>query len=231
MKVLVLGYGKLGSEIVNQTGWDYLSRQKDNIDINNFDLWVSKILPYDTIVNCVANTNTYSDDGSYMMEVNYKFVVNLVDFCNHLGKKLVHISTDYVYANSVENSSEDDIPIHNGDWYSYSKLMADTYVSNCCEKHLICRLSHKPHPFPYDSAWVDVYTNADYTPVITKLVVDLIKNEAFGLYNVGTKTKSIFELASQTKDVKPINGPSHVPKNVTMNLDKLDNFFLSLYRD
>ena len=66
MKVLVLGYGKLGSEIVNQTGWDYLSRQKDNIDINNFDLWVSKILPYDTIVNCVANTNTYSDDGSSM---------------------------------------------------------------------------------------------------------------------------------------------------------------------
>ena len=31
MNVLVLGDGILGSEFVKQTGWDYLSRKKDNI--------------------------------------------------------------------------------------------------------------------------------------------------------------------------------------------------------
>jgi dTDP-4-dehydrorhamnose reductase len=231
MKVLVLGYGKLGSEIVNQTGWDFLSRKKDEIGVDNFDYWLYKMLPYDVIVNCIANTDTYSNNIESMVDVNYKFVTNLVKFCDNHGKKLVHISTDYVYVNSVENATERDIPVHDKNWYSYTKLMADEYIINHGKKYLICRLSHKPHPFPYESAWVDVYTNADYTPVITKLVVDLIKHNALGLYNVGTKTKSIFELTSQTKDVKPINGPSHVPKNVTMNLDKLENFFLSLYRD
>ena len=37
-----------------------------------------------------------------MMDVNYKFVVELTMLLNNLGKKLVHISTDYVYSNSVQ---------------------------------------------------------------------------------------------------------------------------------
>ena len=35
MKVLVLGDGKLGSEIVKQTKWDYISRKKDKFDFTN----------------------------------------------------------------------------------------------------------------------------------------------------------------------------------------------------
>ena len=35
MKIVVLGDGLLGSELVKQTGWDYISRKKDNFDINN----------------------------------------------------------------------------------------------------------------------------------------------------------------------------------------------------
>ena len=30
-KILVLGDGLLGSEMVKQSGWDYVSRKKDNI--------------------------------------------------------------------------------------------------------------------------------------------------------------------------------------------------------
>ena len=59
MKVLVLGDGLLGSEIVKQTNWDYISRKKDGFDITkndfNFD-------GYDVIINCIAFTNTYSND-------------------------------------------------------------------------------------------------------------------------------------------------------------------------
>jgi dTDP-4-dehydrorhamnose reductase len=35
MKVLVLGDGKLGSEIINQTNWNYISRKKDGFDFTN----------------------------------------------------------------------------------------------------------------------------------------------------------------------------------------------------
>mgnify|MGYP003121849538 FL=1 len=34
-KILVLGDGLLGSEIVKQSGWDYISRKKDDVDLND----------------------------------------------------------------------------------------------------------------------------------------------------------------------------------------------------
>jgi hypothetical protein len=51
----------------------------------------------------------------------------------------------------------------------------------------------------------------------------LINKGANGVYNVGTKTKSIYDLALETKNVEPINKPTHVPENTTMSLEKLLN--------
>lgn len=224
MKVLVLGQGKLGKEIVNQTGWDSLSRSKDNIDTATFDEWLWKMNGYDVIVNCIANTNTYSNEKKEHWDVNYKFVSHLVQFCNESGTKLVHISTDYVYANSVNNSKETDVPVHDNNWYSYTKLLGDSHIELLSNNYLICRLSHKDRPFLYDRAWTDVKTNADYTDVISSLVIGLVNADAKGIYNVGTEVKTIYELAKQTKDdVLPILSPTHIPKNVTMDISKLKN--------
>jgi len=225
MKVLVLGYGKLGKEIVYQTGWDCLSRKKDNIDLNNFNDWSWKLNGYDIVINCIANTDTYSNDYESIINSNYKFVTHLTQYCNENEIKLTHISTDYVYANSEEFANEKTIPITDGSWYSLSKLLADEHIKLFSENYLICRLSHKPKPFPYDSAWTNVKTNADYTDVISSLVIELIKKDAKGLYNVGTEEKTIYDLAKQTnQNVKKSLAPSHVPKNVTMDLTKLKVF-------
>ena len=227
MRVLVLGDGKLASEIIKQTGWDYISRKKDNLDIvNDFGKVAYKLqFNYDVILNCIANTDTYSDDSKSMTDINYQFVTNLVKECNkYPDKKLVQISTDYVYANSVENASETDAPSPSNNWYSVTKLFADEYVKMFSNNYLICRLSHKPYPFPFDGAWDDVYTNADYTPIISDLVIQLINKGATGLYNVGTEKKTIYDLASKSKYVRKTTSPPHIPKNVTMNLTKLNEF-------
>jgi dTDP-4-dehydrorhamnose reductase len=228
MKIVVLGYGLLGSEIVTQTGWDYLSRKKDEIDVSEFDKWIDKLNDYDVIVNCIANTDTYSNDREPHLNINYHFVKHLVKYCNQTSKKLIQISTDYIYANSENERRETDVPVHHSSWYGYSKLLGDSYVEFECDKFLICRLSHKSKPFPYDKAWDDVMTNADYTPKIVKLVIELIKHNIEGVYNVGTSKKTIYSLALETKEVTPISSPEKTPKNVTMNLDKLSNFLLHL---
>jgi dTDP-4-dehydrorhamnose reductase len=225
MKVLVLGKGKLGGEIVKQTGWDYLCRAEHEITIDNFDEWKNKMDGYDVVVNCIANTDTYSDDKEKHWKANYELVTFLAEYCDDNGKKLVHISTDYLYQNSVDDATEEDEPLFEHTWYMFTKLLADEYLKQHANNYLICRLSHKPYPFPYDSAWVDVITNADYTPVISGLVIELIKNGAEGLYNVGTERKTIYELAQRTnKNVKKIVSPPHVPKNISMNVSKMDNF-------
>lgn len=222
MSVLVLGDGLLGSEIIKQIDWEYLSRKKDGLEVSQFSDWVNKLDGYDVIVNCIANTNTYSDDKEGHLDLNYRFVKDLVTYCNDSNKKLVHISTDYIYANSNNSRKEIDVPVHHSSWYGYSKLLGDAHVEMECSNHLICRLSHKPEPFPYDSAWGDVITNADYTPKIVNLLINLINYGGVGIYNVGTVKKTIFELASQTKKVNLIDSPINIPKDVTMNIDKLN---------
>ena len=223
LKVLVLGDGILGSEIVKQTNCNYLSRKKDGISIDNFDEWLHKMSNYDVIINCIANTDTYSDNKESHWDINYKFVELLITFCNETGAKLVHISTDYVYTDSISNASEEDVPVHCRNWYGYTKLLSDGLVQLQSENFLLCRCTHKSRPFPYESAWIDQVGNFDYVDKISDLIIKLIDNGSECVYNVGTEIKSMYEMASETRDVGKILTPTHVPKNQTMDLTKLED--------
>lgn len=223
MKVLVLGDGLLGSEIVTQTGWDFISRKKDKIDIFNFSDWMCKLYSYDTIVNCIANTNTYSNDKEQHWKVNYEFVDTLVNFCNNAEKKLIHISTDYIYANSNSETSEDDVPVHIKTWYGYTKLLGDAHTQLKSKNYLIIRTSHKSYPFPYNTAWDNQLTNGDYVTIIANLIIKLINNNQTGIFNVGTDIKTWYNLTKEEFKTIPIPAPAHVPLNISMNINKLKN--------
>jgi dTDP-4-dehydrorhamnose reductase len=221
MRVLVLGDGLLGSEIIKQTNWDYISRKKDGFDITKDEF---NFYGYDVIVNCIAFTNTYSNDKESNWNINYKAVADLVGYCNNYNIKLVHISTDYVYTNSVSNASEEDIPIHGNNWYSYTKLLADAFIELKSHDYLILRESHKPNPFPYDNAWINLIGNFDYVNKIADIIINLIKLEQNGIINVGTDLKTIYDLALETnKNVKPTLKPKKAPEDVSLNLTKLKN--------
>lgn len=60
MKPVILGNGILGKELAKQTGWDILSRSIDGLDLIDITTWGGKLLPYDTIINCIAYTKTFS---------------------------------------------------------------------------------------------------------------------------------------------------------------------------
>lgn len=241
MNVLILGDGILVKEIIKQTGWDYISRKKDGFDITDTSTFkhilnviednhagiVGDKGKYNIIINCIANTDTYSTDKEKHWNVNYKGVANLVDFCNKYSIKLVHISTDYVYANSSGTPSENDIPVHQETYYAYTKLLADGYIELKSNNYLICRGTHKPKPFPYDKAWVDQVGNFDYVDVIASQIIKLINKDSKGVFNVGTEVKSIYILANKTKpDVMIEMAPDYIPKNTTMNVSKMEKELL-----
>jgi len=220
LNVLVLGDGLLGGEIIKQTGWNYMSRKKDGLDTNKIETFLFKHTP-DIIVNCIANTDTYSKDKQSHWDINYAFVSKLIDYCNEKSIKLVHISTDYLYTSSVNNASEEDVPVHCNNWYGYTKLLGDGLVQLQANDYLIVRCTHKPTPFPYDGAWIDQIGNFDYVNIISDLIIKLINANANGLYNVGTETKTMYEMASRTKSVNKTFTPEHVPKNQSMNISKM----------
>jgi len=200
MKIVVLGNGLLGSEIIKQTSWDYLSSDKDGIDANDFIGTFIKLLSnYDTIFNCIGYTNTYDKERQNHWNINYKFVTELVDYCSRQNKKLIHVSTDYIYTNSTGNNTERDIPVHQETWYSYCKLLSDAYVQLRSDNYLMFRCSFKPKPFPYEKAYGNVKGNFDYVDVIAKQMVDLINENRTGIWNIGTEFKSAYDLAIRTK--------------------------------
>lgn len=222
LNAVVLGDGLLGSEIVRQTHWDYISRRKDKLDVSITDTYYNLILPYDIVVNCIANTDTYSNDKESHWLVNYKFVNDLISFCNTENKKIVHISTDYIYTYSKPNATEEDVPVHNVTWYGYTKLLSDGLVQLLSKDYLLCRCGLKPTPFPYEKAWNDQIGRFDYVDKIASLIIQLIDKKASGVYNVGTDIKSIYDLAKMTKpDVERIISPTYVPKDLTIDISKM----------
>jgi dTDP-4-dehydrorhamnose reductase len=225
--ILVLGDGLLGGEIARQANWPVLSRSKDAFDI--VDPACLRMMTddagscrYDVIVNCIANTDTYSDDRDAHWGPNYSGVANLVEFCNEQQVKLVQISTDYLYTGSASNAAEGDVPVHGNNWYCYTKLLADGYVQLRSNDYLLIRCTHKPTPFPYERAWTDQTGNFDYVDTIGGLIIQLIKKGSSGVFNVGTEQKSIHDLAVLTNpSVLSTHRPPGAPGDVTMDVSKL----------
>lgn len=225
MNNLVLGYGRLGQEIVSQTGWDYISRGKDNFDFCDINSYSNKLENYDIIINCIANTDTYGCNKKDILKVNFDAVCDLVDYCNIHNKKLVHISSDFVYSGSDHLANEEkSVPVHAKTWYSYSKLLADGYIESRGKNYLTIRTSFKPFPFPYSKAITTLIGNFDYTNVIANLIIKLIKANASGLYNLGTEVKTVYNLAIRSNPNVLSSDDSlneNMPKDVTMDLSKM----------
>jgi dTDP-4-dehydrorhamnose reductase len=224
MRHVILGDGILATELVRASGWDQISRKSSKMDFANLDSYALLIEDYDVIINCIAYTDTYAASKDLHWNINYKGVAELTDFCVFKNKKLIHFSTDYVYENSVENATEEDVPVHGKTWYAYTKLLADAYIELKASKYLILRGSHKLSPFTYKQAWIDQVGNFDYIEVMAKEYLRLIIQDAIGVYNVGTELKTMLDLAKNTNiDTVGAFAPSHVPRNVSMNTLKSQN--------
>ena len=225
--ILILGDGKLGTEIRNQTGWDYISRNKNHLDFRDIDSYRDLLLGYNQILNCIGYTNTYSDEKQEHWDINFKGVISLVDICEKRCQKLIQISTDYIYSGSDRNANEEKtVPVSCNSWYGYTKLLADGYIQCKSNSYLIIRTSFKPSPFPYPQAIIQ-YGSFDYIDVIASLIIKLIEKKASGVYNVGTKTKSMHDLAKQTNPkviltYKKIH--DSMPKDITMDTSKMRVF-------
>lgn len=222
MSVVILGDGLLGSEIARQTQWPVVSRRRDGFDINNvadYDRYLSKAT---TVVNCIANTNTYKQGDHFA--TNYKSVMSLADYCIQGSKKLVHISTGYVYACNVNMPTEGDMPIPLPTQYTYTKLLADEYIKARMVDYLIVRSVHKPKPFPYEKAYIDHYGNFSYVDEVAWFILNAVQDSLTGVYNVGQTTLSMYKFASQTTTVLPTTRPDNFPKNIKYDCTKYQTY-------
>jgi len=181
---------------------------------------------YSTVINLAAYVDVIGAESDPMRALHtnawsLKWLTEL-DF----SVDIYHISTDYVYSGDSPSSLETDLlkPFNN---YGYSKAVGDTLLLTNNKGNIrILRTSFKANPFPHENAFTDVITNADRVDVIAKLLKNFIDlRPPSGVYNIGTKPKSIYDLARLTKpNVNKITlsdlNLSFLRPDLTMNLSK-----------
>lgn len=197
LNVLVTGgYGRLGKHLCP------LLKSKYNCYIptkKQFNILYppSEIKQFDIIFNLAGYTNVpqAEKDPALAQLINVDgldWLINKTD----PNTRIVHISTDYVYNGDIENSKEEDIlePFNN---YGRSKAQGDIKLLNSGRPNiLIIRTSFKDIKWPYKYAFNNVITNADYVDIIAEKIDNFVYNgPRFGIYNLGTEAKSIYQLA------------------------------------
>lgn len=228
------------------------------LDITNIDevtKMVAQVKPY-AIINCAAHTNVdgCEKDVDNAYKINAIGPRNLSIASNQVGAKLVHISTDYVFAGDGSRPyTEFDTPAPKSA-YGKTKLEGERFVKDFAEKYFIIR-----------TAWlygdgknfvktmlrlsethdeINVVCDQIGSPTSTKVLADIIDNliwtENYGTYHGTCEgicswadfTEEIFRLAGKTTKVNHITSKEYSTLNPNASprpaYSVLDNYMLRL---
>ena len=99
--------------------------------------------PLSWIVNCAAYTavDRAEDERGRAFELNADGVRNVAEIARHMGARLVHISTDYVFGGGGDDRAElcETDPLHPLCVYGESKALGEQYVEATWDRHFILR--------------------------------------------------------------------------------------------
>ena len=232
-----------------------------NLDISNLDMVMEMARsekPY-AIINCAAMTNV--DGCEVQQDLAYRINAlgprNLAIASSETGAKLVHVSTDYVFAgNGTKPYIEFDAPAPKS-MYGSSKLAGEEFVKQFAEKFFIVRtawlygdgknfvktmlrLSESHDTVSVVNDQVGSPTSA---VELAKAIAFLMPTENYGLFHGTCEgvcswadfTKEIFRLAGKSTVVNPVTSAQYKEMNPN-SADRpaysvLENYMLKLTSD
>ena len=200
----------------------YPSKKELNIlDINSINKYLKKNKPK-YLIHAAALSRPMSVHDkkiSKSIDLNIIGTANIVKACSNLKVKLIYFSTGYVYEGKTGNYKETDpvLPVNN---YAWSKLGGECAVA-MYRNSLILRITMCEKPFLHKYAFHDINANFMFHEDVVKIIPKIL--DKTGILNIGGKIQSIYSFAKKTnKDVKKKSGKKLFPKNVSMNVDRLN---------
>lgn len=193
MYLLTGGSGQLGTEL--QKHKKFYAPDRLTFDVVNPDEeWLVKSCPdIEGIVHCAAMTNVNKIEKD-MTEAMGATLVNVLGtgqmavLANDLNVPLFHISTETC--------------VKPYNTYAKTKLLSEG-MARMANKYSIIRTSFRNDPFEYDQAPTDMYTIGDYVDKIAELIVERLDyKHSNSIEYIGTGVKTMYELASKTREVK-----------------------------
>ena len=194
------GSGILGAEMIKHqqnSSIQIISPPSSKCDVRDYDSLYNQINTSgcNVVIHCAALTDVKKIelDATDACEVNVFGTLNIIKICQQLNKKLVFISTDYVFDGKKGDYKINDAinPISK---YAKTKAAAELLV-RCFDNHLIIRTSFFGHQFPYDKAATDQLSTKDYVDVIAPLVIRAINDDRTGIVHIGTEKSTTYQKA------------------------------------
>lgn len=224
--LLIGGSGTLGKELkkLSNDSLQFHSPSSSECNILNQEQ-IEKCfreIDFDLVIHCAALTNVTEIEKEPLnaVEVNIIGTINILRECVKHNKKIIFISTDYVFDGEKGNYSIDD-PINPLSKYAKTKAAAELAVRTY-DNSLVIRTSFYGHSFPYERAFTDQWTSKDYVDLIAPKIVDAVKSDKVGVVHIGSPRRSVYEIALERRDdVKPImlnDIDFKIPKDVSLLL-------------
>jgi dTDP-4-dehydrorhamnose reductase len=164
-KCIERGYTELGVPSILKSGLD-----ADYVDIDVLDIAdlgalrnAFKECKYDAVINCAAftNVNACESEREIAFKANALGPRNLAIVCEENGAKLIHVSTDYVFAgDAIKPYTEWDVTDPQSA-YGSSKLLGEEYVKQFCSKYFIVR-----------TAWLYGYYGKNFVKTMMNIARD-----------------------------------------------------------
>ena len=143
----------------------------------------------------------HEENPKLSIKTNIIGTANVVLMCERYNKKIIYISTDYVYSGKYGNYKETD-SLKPFTKYGWSKLGGECAVQ-MYDNHLILRMAMNKKPFPHSKALKDMRKSLMYIEDAAKVTLRLL--EETGIINVGGKSQSVYDFVKEENpNVKPI---------------------------
>jgi dTDP-4-dehydrorhamnose reductase len=261
MKLLILGAsGQLGCEwqaylkTFRDKAFTAIPYTSDELDISQYEQVKHALHKHqpDAVINCAAYTNVdeAEEKRGLARSINSEAVKSMSAMCRERDIKLVHFSTDYIFAGQKEDQSlfpegyPEDHPADPVNWYGQTKWEGEQAirVSGC--RHLIMRASWLCGAFganfvrtmlrlAEDHGEVNVVDDQMGSPAfardLVKSTLALIEEEQEGTYHQTSRgiiswadfAEGIFELAGKQVKVNRISSDAYPTKAVRPFYSKL----------
>lgn len=206
MKIVVTGAnGQLGSDVaqvLQQRGHTVVPTDFPQVDIRDMQqtaAFFTEHIP-DAVLHCAAYTQVEKaqEEPELCNAVNHAGSEHIAICCEHLGAKLVYISTDYVFDGSGDTPKEVNDPTGPLQIYGKTKLCGEEKVQALCSRSFVVRTSwlygqnganfvktilQRAQKGEGLTVVDDQIGSPTFTQDLARLLCDIVETERFGIYH------------------------------------------------
>ena len=226
------GAGRFATNIKKyseELGYSVFAPDKKQMNIINFwdceKYFYANQFDFDYVIHAAGLSSPmrrHEENPTESIQKNIIGTANVALHCERFSKKIIYVSTNYVYPGMVGDYDEQSElkPFNN---YGWSKLGGECAVHHYKDS-LILRICMNARPFPHDKAFTDVISSHMFNDEAAKITLKLL--DEVGIINIGGEAQSVYDFAVQEKpDVKKSSVDEvddvTVNPNCSMNIDKM----------